>query len=162
MSTYDWLLFFHLLGAAMFLSGAVAYHVLQLFATRRERPSEIAALLGLTRLPELGIRVGSLLVLAIGIWLAYVDEEIPQYKITDGWILAAIGLWVVATALGERAARNYHEAHKLSQRLAAAGDAASSQLETLVRNPRAAATLWASTATIVAILVLMIWKPGAP
>jgi uncharacterized membrane protein len=146
----------------LFLAGAVAFHVLQLCAARRERPSEIASLLGLTRVPELAIRVGAVVALAFGIWLAYVDKEVPHYTITDEWILAALGLWVLANALGERGARIYHEARALADRLAGDGDAASTQLRALVRSPRAAMLVSASTATVVAIFVLMIWKPGAP
>src|SRR5215211_4657193 len=44
--------------------------------------------------------VGGLGTLILGIWLAlYVDG----YEIWDGWIIAAIVLWAIATELGRRA-----------------------------------------------------------
>ena len=162
MSKYDWLLFLHLLGAFALVAGIVTYHLLQLVAVRRERPTEVAALLGLGRVAEMAIRAGAVVVLVFGIWLAYVGTEIPQYKVTDEWVLAAIVLWVLATGLGERAGRIYGEAQKLARRLANEGDAPSSELRTLLRSPRAALLMWASNAAVVTILVLMIWKPGAP
>ena len=49
MTTTQWLLGFHLVGAFLFVSGAVAVGLLHASAVRRERPSEVAFLLGLTR-----------------------------------------------------------------------------------------------------------------
>ena len=49
MSTYDWLLVFHLLAAFCFVSGSVVAGILHRLAMRRDRPSEIALLLGLVR-----------------------------------------------------------------------------------------------------------------
>ena len=49
MSTYEWLLVLHLLAAFCFVSGSVAAGILHWLAMRRERPSEIALLLGLVR-----------------------------------------------------------------------------------------------------------------
>ena len=58
---------------------------------RRERPSEVALLLGLdgSTVPLVG--VGSLAALGFGLWL--VDEA--GYGFGDGWIVAALVLWIV-------------------------------------------------------------------
>ena len=80
--------------------------------------------------------VGGLGTLALGIWLAlYLD----QYEIWDGWIIGAIVLWLVATGLGEN----------VRKRLAEGETAAVTTMH------------WLRTLTIVGLLVLMIWKPGA-
>jgi hypothetical protein len=81
--------------------------------------------------------VGLLVVLALGVWLALDD-----YSITDGWILGAIVLWIAAGGLGVR-----------SRMLLQDGDAA-------VRG-QAALFHWARTVTVLLILYLMIFKPGA-
>ena len=80
--------------------------------------------------------VGGLGTLIFGIWLAL---NLDQYEIWDGWILGAIALWFVATGLGQSTQR----------RLAA--------------DPGAdiAVMHWLRTLTVLGLLVLMIWKPGA-
>jgi len=78
--------------------------------------------------------VGGLGTLILGIWLAlYVDG----YEIWDGWILGAIVVWLIATGTGEQA----------RVRLAEAGNFTASH--------------WVRTLAVVALLVLMVWKPGA-
>lgn len=161
VSQYDWVLFFHLLSAFMLVGGALAYHTLQLFLLRRDRPSEVATLFGIGRPFELAIQVGAVGVLVFGIWLAYVSE--PEYKITDEWVIAAIVLWVVANALGFVGGKIYQDGGKLAEQLVETGnDNPSPELRAVIRSPRAAVLTWGSTLMIVAILVLMIWKPGAP
>ena len=69
MGKYQWLLFLHVTGAFLFLGGTVVAGVLMLAALRRERPSEIAALLRLTRPAVIAIAIGTILLLVFGIWL---------------------------------------------------------------------------------------------
>src|SRR3990170_1694207 len=66
----EWLLFLHLAGAFVYVSGAVAAAALRLAALRRERPSEIALLLRTVRplVPVVGL--GLLAVVVFGSWLA--------------------------------------------------------------------------------------------
>jgi uncharacterized membrane protein len=162
MSKYDWLLFLHLLGAGMLVAGALAYHVIGFAIGRRDRPSEIATLVRLGRPLNVAIPLGAVMALGFGIWLAYTGREIPQYKITDEWIIASILLWVIGMALGSQGGRIYAEGGKLAERLAAHGDAPSPELRAIMQSPRAAVMTWASTAALLTILVLMVWKPGAP
>lgn len=80
--------------------------------------------------------VGGLGTLVLGIWLAL---HLDQYELWDGWIVGAIVLWLVAAGLGDT----------LRRRLAGG-------------EPAAVATLhWLRTATVLALLIVMIWKPGA-
>jgi hypothetical protein len=80
--------------------------------------------------------VGGLGTLVLGVWLAlYLDA----YEIWNGWIIGAIVLWVVATGLGET----------VRKRLAEDETTAVTTMH------------WLRTLTIVGLLVLMIWKPGA-
>lgn len=145
----------------MLLGGAVAYHVLHLFLLRRDRPSEVATVFGIGRPFALAIQIGAVAVLVFGIWLAYVGE--PDYGIFDEWVVAAIALWVVGNALGYVGGNIYAKAARRAEVLTKEGnDNPSPELRALIRSPRAAAMTWASTLAILAILVLMIWKPGAP
>jgi hypothetical protein len=80
--------------------------------------------------------VGGVGTLVLGIWLAlYLD----QYGFFDGWILGAIALWVIATGLGQT----------VRTRLAEGETVAVTTMH------------WLRTLTVLALLVLMIWKPGA-
>ena len=160
MSTYQWLLFFHVLAAFLFLGGALVYHVVQAFALRKERPSEVAALLDVGRIGILGLQVAAPVTLVLGIWLAYATPP-RDYGIFDEWIIAAIALWVVSVALGIRGGKTYEEAHKLALRLAGEGDAPSAELRGLVADRHALVLTYASTVALLVVLVLMVWKPGA-
>ena len=80
--------------------------------------------------------VGGLGTLVLGIWLAL---DLDRYEFWDGWILGAIALWFVATGLGQSTQR----------RLAADAGADITVMH------------WLRTLTVLGLLVLMIWKPGA-
>lgn len=157
MSGYQWLLLFHVLGAFLFLSGAVVAGILQLVAIRRRRPSEVALLLRLTRPAVALVAVGALAVLAFGIWLA----EHAGYGVGDEWVVAAIALWAASLALGAAGGRAARHARYLAERLARDGDRPSPELRRALADPRALAVNYASLAAGIAILALMIWKPGA-
>jgi hypothetical protein len=83
--------------------------------------------------------VGGLATLVLGIWLAI---DVDTYEVWDGWILGAIAAWVVATGLGQQVRRATDEG----------GAAAAGRVATLH---------WLRSATVLVLLILMIWKPGA-
>ncbi len=156
MSKYDWLLFLHVFAAFLFLSGAVVAGLLQFSAMQRSRPSEIALLFRLTRVAEVLMGIGSLAVLGFGIWLA----DYLGYGFGQEWIIAAIVLWFVSGALGGAGGQTYRKARKLAERLSRTGDEPSDELRRLVRSVPALVLSYLSTAAVIAILVLMVWKPG--
>jgi hypothetical protein len=79
---------------------------------------------------------GGLGVLVFGIWLAL---EVDGYELWDGWIVTAIVLWLVASGAGGRLSSGVREG---------AGD-------------RAALLLAVMAVATLALLVDMIFKPGA-
>jgi hypothetical protein len=124
---YDTLLFFHLIAAFLLAVTVVTYTAVGLGAPANGRTLFVA---------DRCWDVGGLGTLVLGIWLAlYLD----QYSFWDGWILAAIGLWIVATGLGETVRR----------RLAEGETAGVSTMH------------WLRTLAVLGLLVLMVWKPGA-
>jgi uncharacterized membrane protein len=150
------LLFFHLLGAICLFAGGAVVGVLQLAAIRRERPSEIHALLRLAPFGAALVGTGALLALGFGIALA----EHEGLGLSPAWIQAALGLWVAAMALGAYGGRAARHARHLAEQLAAKGDEPSPELRSLLA---ARGPLWASYASmlcLVAILALMVWQPG--
>jgi uncharacterized membrane protein len=158
VDTYDWLLFLHVTGAFMVLGGAVMAGVFNVSALRRERPSEIARLFRLTRFAATSISVGMVLTLVFGLWLV---GDVDYIGWGDAWIVTSLLLWVVANALGGVGGRRDKEARRLAERLAAEGDAPSAELTARLRDPVSLALSWGSGVVVIAILALMIWKPGA-
>jgi hypothetical protein len=127
MSTYEWLLFLHLLAAFLLFVTVVSYTAVALGAPAPGRTLFVA---------DRCWDVGGLGTLVLGIWLAL---HLDEYDFFDGWILGAIALWFVATGLGQT----------IQRRLA---DDATADI---------AVMHWLRTLTVLGLLVLMIWKPGA-
>jgi uncharacterized membrane protein len=157
VTTVQWLLGYHLLGAFLFVSGAVAVGVLYTAATLRERPSEIAFLLGLTRAAVALVAVGFLLTLGFGALLVHRSG----FGWADGWIIAALALWIASVVLGGIGGRSARHTRYLAERLASEGDRPNDELRRGLADPVARALNYGSSLAVLAILALMIWKPGA-
>ncbi len=149
------MLFFHLLGALLFVAGIVLAGVAFEAARRRERPEEVALLLGLTRVGVLLVVSGGLLLLVCGLWL--VDLEDVGYG--AGWIDVAIALFAAALVLGGFGGQRPKQARKLATRLASEGGQAGAELRALLDDPFSRAANYASAALVLAILALMVFKP---
>jgi hypothetical protein len=80
--------------------------------------------------------IGGLGTIILGIALAI---DVDGYQVWDGWILLAIALWAGATELGRRAQ-------------IALDDPAGGKL---------AQWHWLRSVLVLALLVVMVWKPGA-
>ncbi|TMK28269.1 MAG: DUF2269 family protein [Actinobacteria bacterium] len=150
------LLFLHLFSAFLFVSGTVAAGILQITALRRERPSEIALLLRTARTAVMLTALGALGALVFG--LALVGDEDIGYGTT--WVSASIALWVASVALGGAGGRTARHARYLAERLAAEGDRPNEELRKLVAHRRSLLLSYGATAAVVAILVLMVWRPN--
>ena len=157
MSTYDWLLFLHITGAFLLLGGGVVAGALNIAALRRDRPNEIVLLFGLIRIAVASIMIGTLLAFVFGLWLVH---EVG-YGYGDGWVIAAIVLLVVANAMGGIGGRREEQTARYAAELAASGDEPSPELRRRVRDPVSLALSYGSGLVLVAILAIMIWKPGA-
>ena len=80
--------------------------------------------------------VGGLGTLIFGIWLAL---NLEQYDFFDFWILFALALWFVATGLGQ----------SVQRRIGGEDTSAVNAMH------------WIRTIVVIALLVTMVWKPGA-
>jgi uncharacterized membrane protein len=154
---YQWLLVFHVTGAFLLLGGAIFGGILNVAALRRERPSEIVVLYRLVRIAVSSISIGMLLTLVFGLWLV---ADLDYAKWSDAWVIVALVLWVLANALGGIGGRREKATRQLAERLAGEGDASSPELRAHLRDPLTIALSWGSGLVVVAILAVMIWKPG--
>jgi hypothetical protein len=135
---YDTLLFLHLLTAFALVATVVIFSAFALGAATEPRLLTIGNALW---------AIGGLGTLVFGVWLAlYVDG----YELWDGWIIAAIVLWAIATELGRRAQLAYTPAAGTREGAAAAG-----------AERQAAMWHWLRSVVVLALLVVMIYKPGA-
>src|SRR5205085_1828307 len=91
--------------------------------------------------------IGGLGTLGFGIWLAL---YVGGYHIYDGWIIAAIVAWAIASELGRRAQVGFSAP--------SAGDGGGG---TSSEARQAALWHWLRTIAVLVLLYLMIFKPGA-
>ena len=157
MSTYQWLLIFHVTGAFLLLGGGALAAALNLSAMRRERPSEVVLLFGLIRIAVVAIMIGGTLAFVFGLWLVHE----AGYGYADGWVIAAILLLLLANAMGGAGGKRDERTAKLARELAASGDAPSAELKARLRDPVSLALSYGSGLVLVIVLALMVWKPGA-
>ncbi len=150
----QWALFFHLLGALLFVGGLLVATAGFEAARRRSEPAEIALLLGLARWGAVLVGVGGVVVLACGLWLAGV-----VHAWGEAWLDAAIALFVVAVALGGAGGQRPKRARLLATRLAAEGGD-SGELRRLLDDRMGRAVNYLGAVLVLAILVLMVWRPG--
>lgn len=153
--SYEWLLFGHLLGAFLFVGGAIAAAVLRVAAMRRERPGEVAVLLRTARLAIPPIGVGLVLALAFGFWLTgRLDISLGETWLTLTFLL--IGWVVVVGALTGRQDRHTRE---LAERLAHEGNGRDEELDRRLRDPLNLALSASLLVATLAIVALMVWQP---
>jgi uncharacterized membrane protein len=120
----DVALFFHLLGAFVFVAGIVVAGVAHATARRCRHPNEIALLLGLARVAVLLVGLGAAVVLAFGLWLV----DLSGHSLGEPWLVAALALFAAALALGAAGGRKPPQARRLAARLTESGREASPEL----------------------------------
>ena len=155
---YEWLLFFHVLAAFCYLGAYVWFTAVIVAGRRTDNPVRAAGLFGAVRWGNVLAAIGGLGTLALGIWLAiYVDG----YELWDGWILASLILWAVSIELGRREGKEYTRAGTLATELRAQGATASPELNAALRTRSGLLYHVLGSIAVLAILWLMIYKPGA-
>jgi uncharacterized membrane protein len=150
----DVALFFHLLGALLFVAGIILAGAAFEVARRRERPAEITLLLGLTRIGVVLVAVGGLLLAVFGLWLVHLGG----FGYGSGWVDAAIALYLVALALGGLGGQRPKQARRLATQLEAEQMPVSAELRTLLDDPLSRASNYGSLVIVLVILVLMVFK----
>jgi hypothetical protein len=154
-----WILALHVLSAFVLGAGVILYWVLIVAVREADTPDSTLRLGPMASVAEAAVGAGGLGTIVLGIWLAL---SFGDYDIWDGWIVAAIVLWLIAMELGRRTSATYREGVTKARELQTAGQTApSGELLTLNR-ARAGVVLQLSVSVVVLlILVDMIWKPGA-
>jgi len=131
---YHALLFFHVLAGFFLVSGVVVYSAFALGSPVNRATRLVAESLW---------RIGALGTIVLGIWLAL---NRPEYDLLDGWIIAALVLWVLAMGSGAQASRG----------MKAEGEDAA-----IAVDRRTLFAHWMRVVYVVLLLLVMVWKPGA-
>jgi hypothetical protein len=140
VTRYEWLLFLHVLTAFALVAAIVIFATLFVTARSGNTPLLSISWLG-SRLWE----VGTLGTLVFGVWMAI---DIDNYDLLDGWILAALVLWIVASGAGSQVVAAYSGAR---------GGGGLAGLRTARFTSQHVVMILAATL----MLVDMIFKPGA-
>ena len=159
MSFDEWILAFHVLSAFAYVGGLVIFSVLIAASWRTDTPADVLRMQPVARTGSVAVAVGGMGTLILGIWLAL---SYGGYDLWDGWIIAAIVIWIAAAATGSRTGAEYTKPLEKARELSAAGQTGpSAELLALNRTQRGLVFHAASSLLMLAILVVMIWKPGA-
>jgi uncharacterized membrane protein len=154
---YDWLLSLHVLAAFAWVAALVLYTVVIVAAWGSSVPSDVVRMFRITRVGDALIAVGMIGTIVFGIWLA-----IDEYEIWDGWIIAALILWLVSGAVGGQVGKVYNGVRDRAKALLEEGrDAPSPELSAMLRSQRGLVLHVLMILLVLALLVVMIYKPGA-
>jgi hypothetical protein len=159
MSLDDWLLALHILSAFALVGAIVVFSVAIVALRRTDLPEQVLAVGRLMPVASIVVIIGSLGVIIFGVWLAIAIDGI---EVWNGWVIAAIVLWAVASEAGRRADPEFSPSVDRAKELVAAGQTGpDAQLGQLARTQRG--LLLHSIAAVATLLILvdMIWKPGA-
>jgi uncharacterized membrane protein len=154
-----WVLALHVLSAFAYIAGIVLFWILIVAVRKIDTPEETIRMRPVVKVGNAAVGVGAVGTIVLGIWVAF---AIDGYAIWDGWILAAIVLWVIGSAVGRRTGEEYMNAPRKAMELEEAGQTGPNA-ELLALNRTSRGVLLHSVTSLVALLILidMIWKPGA-
>lgn len=154
MST-EALLFGHLVGAFVFVSGGVLATIGRVTALRCRRPNEVAAAMRGARPAVPLIGIGLVIAVGFGFWLTdRLGLDLGAAWLS--WTFALLG-WVVV--VGAIAGRQDRRTRELAEELSATDDVPSPELVRRLRDPLNLALNASLLAATIAIVALMTRKP---
>jgi len=155
----DWIVALHVLSAATYGASIILFWVL-VVAVRSTDTAEGTVRLGpMVMVGNVAVGIGAAGTIIFGIWLAL---SVGNYDLWDGWIIAAIVLWVIAAALGLRTGTEYMRGMKKARELQTSGQSGPNAELLAVNRTQTGVLLHALVSVVFVLIVIdMIWKPGA-
>jgi hypothetical protein len=159
VSLDQWILALHVLSAFALVAALVLFWVMIVAVRRTDTPQGTIRMAPVAKVGNVAAGIGGMGTIVFGVWLAF---SVGGYDIWDGWIIAAILLWFVATGIGGRTGKEYMAGMKKAEELQGAGQTGPSE-ELLAINRTQRGLVLHTVASLVTLLILidMIWKPGA-
>jgi hypothetical protein len=159
VSFNDWLLALHVLTAFAYVAGVVLFWILIVAVRRIDTPEETIRMGPIVNVGNAAVGIGAGGTIVLGIWLAF---ALDGYAIWDGWIIAALVLWAIAGAVGQRTGAAYMQGMTKAKELDAAGQrGANAELQALNRTSNGVLMHALTSVVVLLILLDMIFKPGA-
>jgi hypothetical protein len=154
-----WMLALHVVSAFSLVAGIILFWILIVAVRQTDSPERTLRMGPMATTAQAAIGIGAGGTIVLGLWLAF---SVGDYDVWDGWIIAAIILWVISMALGQRAAAAYARGASKARELQAAGQTGPSA-ELLAVNRTSSGVVLQFLVSVVVLLLLidMIWKPGA-
>jgi uncharacterized membrane protein len=155
----EWILALHVLSAFAYVAGMIVFWVLIAAVRRTDDPEGTIRMQPVVLVGNAAVGIGAGGTIILGIWLAL---SFGGYDLWDGWIIAALVLWVIAAAVGRRTGEAYMQGMNKARELRAAGHSGANA-ELLALNRTQNGLILHAVASVVVLLILidMIWKPGA-
>ena len=159
MSFDDWIRSLHVLSAFALVGAMVLFWILVVAMRNIDTVTETLAYGRVAKVGNAAVIGGVGGTIVFGVWLAI---ALDAYQLWDGWIIAAIVLWAVASGTGFRAGAEYTKPLTRAEELQASGQAGQpGELRALNRSPAGLRMHVVSSLAVLLVLVDMIWKPGA-
>jgi uncharacterized membrane protein len=159
VSFLDWALVVHVLSAFAYVGGLVLFWVLIVSVRSVDTPEETLRMEPIVKVGNVAVGIGAVGTIVIGIYLAF---AVDGYALWDGWIIAAIVLWAISGALGQRTGAAYMQGMNKAKELDAAGKAGPDEGLLALNRTQAGLILHSLTSLAVLLILLdMIFKPGA-
>jgi hypothetical protein len=159
VSFVDWALVVHVLSAFAYVGGLVLFWVLIVAVRSVDTPEETLRMAPMVKVGNVAVGIGAVGTIVVGIYLAF---AVDSYAIWDGWIIAALVLWAISAALGQRTGVAYMQGMNKAKELDAAGKTGSDPELLALNRTQTGVILHALTSLAVLLILLdMIFKPGA-
>jgi uncharacterized membrane protein len=159
MGLDQWVLALHVLSAFAFVAGVVLFWVLIVAVRKTDTPEGTTRMEPIVKVGNASIGIGAGGTIIFGIWLAF---SVGDYDIWDGWIIAAIVLWLATGAVGQRTGQAYLQGMNKARELHKAGQTGpNADLLALNRTQNGVVLHTVATLLLLLLLIDMIWKPGA-
>ena len=155
----QWMLALHVLAAFSLVAGSTLFWVLIVAVRRIDTPDDTLRLGPVAKVGNATIGIGMGGTIILGVYLAF---ALDGYALWDGWILAALVLWVIGAALGRQVEDAYRQGPRKALELKGAGETGpNAELLALNRTSRGVLLHALTTTVLLLIIIDMIWKPGA-
>src|SRR5215831_11897466 len=141
----------HVLSAFAYVSGIVLFWVLVVAVRQTDTPSGTIRMEPIVKVGNAAGGIGGVGTIVLGIWLAF---RLDSYAIWDGWIVAAIVLWAVSGAIGQRTGAEYTRGMTKAKELEAAGQSGPNR-ELLDLNRTSTGVVLQTLGSIALLLILL-------
>jgi len=155
----DWMLAFHVISAFALVAGLILFWTLIVVGRRMDTPEATLSLSPVAKVGTGTVGLGMVGTIIFGLWLAF---SIGNYNIWDAWIIIALVLWLVGSALGRKTGEEFQKAPVKALELQEAGQTEpNAELRELNRTSRGLLLHTLTSLVVLLIILDMIWKPWA-